>query len=340
MFRPYEFIGVRPGQVNALYTSFLRHQQERLLVWQPITFLDREGNRLHKLLRAIDHNTPSRTKPSDMQLAHADEYIYTEKELVAFYEQYPKIIQNTRRLLNACSIRFETGLFRNRRTFTGSKDGDVKLLAKLAEKGCERRYGPGHRLALQRIQKELKLIAELDFCAYFLITWDIVRYAESSGYHHVGRGSGANSIVAYCLYITDVEPLELDLYFERFINPQRSSPPDFDIDFSWDERDDVTDYIFKRYGRAHTALLATYSTFQFAAVIRELGKVFGLTPKDIDAIVDYQAANARGHWAWAGRKGEESRTEHVPEGSGKKEADGCKFASLGAAYTPFWKHAG
>ena len=90
------------------------------------------------------------------------------------------------------------------------------------------------------------MIAELDFAAYFLITWDIVRYAVSAGYHHVGWGSGANSIVAYCLFITDVEPLELDLYFERFINPQRSLPPDFDIDFSWDERDDVTDYIFNR----------------------------------------------------------------------------------------------
>lgn len=122
------------------------------------------------------------------------------------------------------------------------------------------------------MRKELKTIAELDFAAYFLITWDIVRYAESAGYHHIGRGSGANSIVAYCLFITDVEPLELDLYFERFINPQRTSPPDFDIDFSWDGRDDVTDYIFKRYGREHTALLATYSTFQHAAVIRELGK--------------------------------------------------------------------
>ncbi len=301
MFRPYEFIGIRPAQAGSLFRSPLWRHPERLLVWQPVTFLDREGYRLHKLLRAIDANTLV-TKLNDVQAAQPDEYFPSETEVLSPFEPYPRIVQNTRRLLEACSIRFETGLQRNRRTFMGSKDGDIKLLAKLAESGCQRRYGPLHRRAQERVRRELKVIAELDFAAYFLITWDIVRYAESAGYHHVGRGSGANSIVAYCLYITDVEPLELDLYFERFINPQRSSPPDFDIDFSWDERDDVTDYIFKRYGREHTALLATYSTFQHAAVIRELGKVFGLAKAEIDAIVDHWSKTAPGSWQWTGRK--------------------------------------
>ncbi|MGI9160892.1 MAG: PHP domain-containing protein, partial [Saprospiraceae bacterium] len=213
LFRPNEFIGIRPAQVNGLHASPWRHRQERLLVWQPVTFLDREGNRLHKLLRAIDHRTLV-TKLSDMQMARPDDLFPPEAELLAYYGQFPKIVQNTRRMLESCSIQFETGLQRNRRSFTGSKDGDVKLLAKLAESGCIRRYGPHHRRAQERVRKELKIIAELDFAAYFLITWDIVRYAESAGYYHVGRGSGANSIVAYCLYITDVEPLELDLYFE------------------------------------------------------------------------------------------------------------------------------
>ncbi len=304
MFRPNEFIGIRPSAANGLFFSIWRRYPERLIVWQPVTFLDPEGYRLHKLLRAIDANTLV-TKLGDVQVAHSDEHFRTEAELLEPFENYPKVVQNTRRVLDACSIRFETGLHLNRRTFMGSRDGDLNLLTKLAESGCQRRYGPHHRLAQERVRKELKVIAELDFAAYFLITWDIVRYAESAGYHHVGRGSGANSIVAYCLYITDVEPLELDLYFERFINPQRTSPPDFDIDFSWDERDDVTDYIFKRYGREHTALLATYSTFQHAAVIRELGKVFGLTKADIDAVVDYWQATTPGTWEWGSRKGEE-----------------------------------
>ena len=94
----------------------------------------------------------------------------------------------------------------------------------------------------------------------------------SRGFYHVGRGSGANSIVAYCLRITDVDPIDLDLYFERFINPKRTSPPDFDIDFSWKERDEVLDYIFKRYGRKHTALIGTISTFRDRSIFQGTGQ--------------------------------------------------------------------
>ncbi|HEY8661322.1 MAG TPA: DNA polymerase III subunit alpha, partial [Hanamia sp.] len=129
-----------------------------------------------------------------------------------------------------------------------------------------------------------KIIDELGFNAYFLITWDIIRYAQSRSFYHVGRGSGANSIVAYCLQITDVDPIELDLYFERFLNPHRTSPPDFDIDFSWLDRDEVIDYVFKRYGKKQVALLGMYSTFQYRAVVRELGKVFGLPKEEIDQL--------------------------------------------------------
>ncbi|MDO8365729.1 MAG: DNA polymerase III subunit alpha [Saprospiraceae bacterium] len=301
LFRPYELIGIRPSEANKLVFSNWRRYPERLVIWQPITFADAEGYRLHKLLRAIDANTLV-TKLEGVQVAQADEYFRGEAALLEPFQNHSKIVQNTRRVLDACSIRFETGLQLNRRSFMGTKQGDLNLLTKLAENGCERRYGPHHRRAQERVRKELKVIAEMDFATYFLITWDIVRYAESAGYHHIGRGSGANSIVAYCLFITDVEPLELDLYFERFINPQRSSPPDFDIDFSWDERDDVTDYIFKRYGREHTALLATYSTFQHAAVIRELGKVFGLTPTEIEAILEHWQTTTPGTWEWTGRK--------------------------------------
>jgi DNA polymerase-3 subunit alpha len=171
----------------------------------------------------------------------------------------------------------------------------------------------------------LKVIEELDFAAYFLITWDIIRYAQTAGYYHVGRGSGANSIVAYCLFITDVDPLELDLYFERFINPRRTTPPDFDIDFSWDERDDVTDYIFKRYGREHTALLATYHTFQHQAIVRELGKALGLPSSDIDLISDNLPALVSWSMRWGGRRGsDEGRAVVYAEGGG----DEALFARL------------
>jgi len=149
-----------------------------------------------------------------------------------------------------------------------------------------RRYGPTDKAARERVIKELDIIDNLNFSSYFLITDDICRYARSRDFHYVGRGSGANSIVAYCLNITDVCPIELNLYFERFLNPKRQSPPDFDVDFSWNERDEMYDYIFRRYQGGHTALMGAMSTFRDRSIIRELGKVYGLPKGEIDRMVN------------------------------------------------------
>ncbi len=283
-FRDYEYFGIRPNQVNQLFRSDLKNHLDKLVIFSPVTFLNQEGFNVHRLLRAIDRNVLL-SKLSPEYCAKREAVFYKKKELETIFQQYPHVIKNTQKILDECSIEFKSGLHNNKRTFTGSKESDFKLLTKLALNGCKKRFGNRHPKAEERVRRELKVIERLDFCKYFLITWDIVRYANTSGYHHVGRGSGANSIVAFCLWITDVDPLELDLYFERFINPYRTSPPDFDIDFSWDERDDVTDYIFKRYGREHVALLATYSTFKGKSIVRELGKVFGLPKEEIDNLI-------------------------------------------------------
>lgn len=284
-FAEHEFLGIRPQHVNRLFSHQLRYFQHKLVVLQPVTFIDETEYELHRLLRAIDLNTII-TKVTTKDVAHQNERLIPTETLLDFYQSYPKIIQNTKRIIDACRIDLTPGLHHNRKVFGKTKDEDYQLLKKLAIAGCKRRYGIANRAALHRVDKELRIVREQDFCAYFLITWDIIRYARSVGYHHVGRGSGANSIIAFCLQITDVDPLELDLYFERFINPYRTNPPDFDIDFSWDERDDVIDYILKRYGSEYTALLATYNTFKGKSVIRELGKVFGLPKMEIDAIID------------------------------------------------------
>ena len=285
-FHKNEFLGIRPEYVSKLPFSNVKNYIHKLVALQPITFLNKEGYQLHQLLRAIDLNTVL-TKLTSTDVASKREYFMPENIFRQFYSIFPKILWTTERLMEVCSIDFETGNQHNRQTFTGDKKGDFQLLKKLAINGCELRYGAGNAQAMERTEKELKTIQQLDFCSYFLITWDMIRYASSMGHHHVGRGSGANSIVAYCLKITDVDPLTLDLYFERFMNLFRKSPPDFDIDFSWDVRDDVTDYIFKRYGREYTALLATYNTFKGRSTIRELGKVFGLPKFEIDKIINY-----------------------------------------------------
>jgi len=290
----HEFIGIRPEEANKIYSTKAKNHLDKLVIFSPITFQDSQGFSAHKLLRCIDLNIIlGNLKKEDC--AYRTEIITDIPKIKKAFNAYPQIIKNTQNLLDKCSIEMLSSPLNNRKHFTGNKKDDFQLLKKLAINGCAQRYKGENQEALQRTKKELKVINELNFESYFLITWDIIRYAQSSGYHHVGRGSGANSIVAYNLGITDVDPIELDLYFERFINPHRSSPPDFDIDFSWDERDDVTDYIFKRYGKEYTALLATYNTFKGKSIIRELGKVFGLPKENIDTIVDEPFATEKHH---------------------------------------------
>ena len=293
----HEYIGIRPSKVHRLYASALKTIPDKLVVLSPITFLDKDAYRLHKILRAIDHNTLV-TKLTLDDYAFPDEHIIPPQQLEEIFALYPHIVKNTKQLMDTCSIDLPSTQKNNRQCFTGSLSGDAALLEKLAYAGLKSRYGEGHKRAKKRVEKELKTIKDLGYSCYFLITWDIVRYAASQEYYYVGRGSGANSIIAYCLYITDVEPLELDLYFERFINEFRSSPPDFDIDFSWQDRDDVIDYIIKRYGTEHTALLATYTTFKRKAAVREVGKALGLAKADIDQIIaEPSATHKHHHWA-------------------------------------------
>ena len=156
------------------------------------------------------------------------------------------------------------------------------MLQQLCKERMPYRYPNPTPAIHERVKKELDLIVKMGFVAFFLINWDIVSYAQRRGFFHVGRGSGANSIVAYLLGITDVDPVALDLYFERFMNLYRANPPDFDIDFSWRDRQEVTEYIFNRF--PNTALLATYNTFQFSGAIREIGKVLGLPKEEIDRL--------------------------------------------------------
>jgi DNA polymerase-3 subunit alpha len=278
--RSDEYIGVKISELNRLITSEMNKKLDKLVMLHPVTFRHKKGHAVHRLLRAIDRNTLlSMLTPEDQ--ANADECMLSLDEFVGRYKRFPRIINNTINLLNACTIAFDSNS-KNKKLFTTDAADDRLLLEKLAMDGLRQRYGLKNKVAKERVLRELDIINKLGFNAYFLITWDILRYAVSRNFAYVGRGSGANSIVAYCLRITDVDPIELDLYFERFLNPYRTSPPDFDIDFAHNERDEVTDYIFKRYGLQKTALLATYNTFRGRSVLRELGKVFGLPKHEID----------------------------------------------------------
>lgn len=278
-----ERVGILPSEINKLFGANMELLRDKLVVRQPVTFQNKIYFNVHRLLRAIDKNVLLSKLPKEAQ-CRPDEYFVPPQELLAAFRQYPFIVTNTYRLMDDCNIRMDFRTDKNKKVFSATKDDDRVLLEKLALDGFSYRYGSRNITAMDRLKSELQVINDLGFNAYFLITWDIVRYAQARGFYHVGRGSGANSIVAYCLKITDVDPIELDLYFERFLNPYRTSPPDFDIDFSWLDRDEVIDYVFKRYGRNHVALLGMYATFQYRAVVRELGKVFGLPKEEIDKL--------------------------------------------------------
>lgn len=271
-----EFIAIQAAQLTQWQRQYAHLPIQKCVADIPMTFRHKRDHNTHRLLRAIaDNCLLSKLEPT----AHAksSQIFQTPAQIEAAFAAAPTLLSNTRQQLQSCRCQFEFGenaAPQQPKTFTGSTDSDIELLKELCAEGLGYRYEVITDEIIARIEMEIDIIAQKNYLSYFLITWDFTSYARSKGYFYVGRGSGANSIVAYLLRITDVDPLELDLYFERFINLYRKNPPDFDIDFSWKDRDDVIRYIFERYPNA--AWLCTYNTFQYRACIHELSKVFGL----------------------------------------------------------------
>lgn len=278
-----EYIGIRPQQLPLLYNKEIKSRLNKFLVFQPVTVRNREEFFLHKILRAIDTNIIL-SKLTESDHCNASEFMVAQEVLLNKYKDYPEIIENTNSVIEQCNFNFDFKTPRNKKFYTNDRKSDMQLLTSLAYHGLEKIYGKNHPVAKARVEKELKVIDQLGFSGYFLITWDIVRYSNSMGFMHIGRGSGANSIISYCLGITAICPIELDLYFERFLNSSRKTPPDFDIDWSWKERDIILEYIFNRYGREHVAFCGTNVEFKYRSIFREVGKVFGLPKDELDLL--------------------------------------------------------
>jgi DNA polymerase-3 subunit alpha len=294
--RENEYIGVRASQLTrfALNKDFARFN-DKFVILHPVTFADKQGFNIHRLCRAIDLNTLL-SKLDPTQQAQEDEVMMSEEHLETKFAAFPELINTTKALLAQCSIDFQLGLDKNKKTFSGSPEADWDLLITKAWEGFQEKYDSSDPVMRERFERELNIIKFKDFCTYYLIAYDLIQFAKENRYDHVGRGSGANSMVAFCLGITNVDPIELDLYFERFLNHERTTPPDFDIDFSWEDRDRIYDYLFSKYGTEHCCLLATHVTYQGRSIIRELGKVFGLPKSEIDEIVEApRAGRERDH---------------------------------------------
>lgn len=282
---PHEWVGIGIHQLNKLRFSPWLKYRNRLVVHQPVTLGTRKDFNAHRLLQAMQQNTLLSKLDATWQ-ARPDAFLIPENSLLKTLEPWPFLIGNTRRLLDQCYVSLPFGTPKNKAIFGQSTISDAEQLRQLAHQGLYMRYTNVSKKLADRLQYELEIIEQKGYIAYFLIAHDIIKFAEAKHFFHVGRGSGANSLVAYCLRITDVDPIDLDLYFERFINLYRENPPDFDLDFSWKDRDTILNYIFEKYGQTHTALLATYNTFQPNSIIRELGKVFGLPTTEIETLID------------------------------------------------------
>jgi DNA polymerase III alpha subunit len=246
----------------------------------PIYFLEKEDYFLHKVVTAIRLNT---TVANLGKAELADEEYYfkdagSEKDL---WKNFPEAVSNTYRISENCNVDLEFNRLKFPEFELPLNTDSHSYLSRIAYEGLYKRYKPVTQQAIDRLEMELGVIRELNFSGYFLVVWDIVNEAKRRGMMIIGRGSAANSIVSYCLFLTGVDPLAHNLYFERFLNRGRSSPPDVDIDFSWKERDEIVRYIFDKYGYERVAFISTTVTFRARSAFRETAKVFGFSDSEI-----------------------------------------------------------
>lgn len=244
-----------------------------------VTYVDPIGHRIHRLLRAIDLNTCLSRVPEG-ELASPQAWLKSPEEMAQAFPDYPQALENTERIVEACTFELDfKGLIFPEYSGHGS-DTSFKVLKQKCYQGVINRYGRVTSKVSERLEYELKIIKEKSFADYFLVVEDIV----SNSTRTCGRGSAAASLVAYCLGITHVDPIKYDLFFERFLNPGRQDPPDVDVDFAWDERDGILEYVFKKYGTACAAMIANHVTLQGKSSVREVAKVYGLPEHEINTI--------------------------------------------------------
>ncbi len=246
----------------------------------PAFFAAPQDYTLYKVINAIRLGT-TLDNLNENEIADKESYLLGKAEMEKKWKQIPAAIANNEMIARNCRVELETGKYKFPLFPLPAGETSFSLLWKIAFSGLSERYRPITDQAVKRLQYELEVIDEMGFCDYFLIVWDIIREAKSRGIHHIGRGSAANSLVAYCLGITEVEPIKYNLYFERFLNRGRSSPPDIDLDFSWKERDEIIRYVFERYGYDKTAMISTTVTFRARSAFRETAKVFGISESEI-----------------------------------------------------------
>ena len=258
----------------------------KLVAIRPVYLLDKEDYDIHKILRAI-HFNKTIDNLSENEVRDSEYYFANPVEDQNLWKSIPEAIANTEYIARHCNVDLKFNQYKFPKYDLPDRQDAFSKLWELSHEGLRKRYNVITEKLLEKLSYELQVIRDLNFTDYFLIVWDIVREAHSRGMLLIGRGSAANSLVAYCLGLTQVDPVELNLYFERFLNKGRSSPPDVDLDFSWKERDEIVKYVFDKYGYENVAMISTHVTFKARSAFRETAKAFGLSDEEISKYAKY-----------------------------------------------------
>ncbi|MEJ2726382.1 MAG: PHP domain-containing protein, partial [Deltaproteobacteria bacterium] len=275
------FVEMSPGYRMAQCYAFSRRTEIPPVATNRVCLIRKDQFQLHRILRAISLNSKLSRLPSE-EICREHNVLNPPQAMIDQFPHAPVAIDNTLKIAEACLSDWDF----SRVIFPYFEDMDDEeafhRLYHATLEGCRRRYGKITLPVRERVAHEMQIIREKNFAHYFLVVADITQKAQRS----CGRGSAAASIVSYALGITHVDPIRHNLFFERFLNPGRMDPPDIDVDFAWDERDQIIDYVFAKYGNRRAAMVANHNTFGARAAIREVAKVFGLTEQEIGRVTD------------------------------------------------------
>ncbi len=271
-------------KVNLKLIELARTMNLKLVATNDVHYVEKEDSYVQDVLMCIqmgkEVDDPYRLKYETDQF-----YLKSEEEMKEIFGQLPDAIENTQKIADMCNVEFS---FDERHLpefkLPEGETASFGYLEKLCFKGFEERYGENQE-AQERLKYELNVINNMGFTDYFLIVWDLIRYARDNNIPvGPGRGSAAGSIVSYCLRITDIDPLKYALIFERFLNIERVSMPDIDMDFCYERRQEVIDYATKRYGEDHVAQIITFGTMAAKGAVRDVGRALGMPYATCDEV--------------------------------------------------------
>lgn len=248
-------------------------------------YIEKEDCKMHKVLLCIQTNHTLNDETT-MEFASSEFYLKSTDEMKQLFNDYPEAIENTVKIAEQCNVEFEFGNTKLPKFEVPNNQDHFEFFKEQCYKGLTEKYGSNPDESIKsRLDYELSTINQMGYVDYYLIVHDFIRFAKSQRIPvGPGRGSGAGSIAAYCIGITGIDPIKYNLLFERFLNPERISMPDFDIDFCYERRQEVIDYVVEKYGKDHVAQIVTFGTMAARGSIRDVGRVMGISYAQVDEI--------------------------------------------------------